>query len=150
MTINPRTKGQEGEREIARMLNEIYCTVLKDLNQSIPEDRDLPFQRNQNQSAVGGSDLSNPFGLSIEVKRQEQLSVSTWWIQCVESAMRTSETPILLYRQNRKGWRCVMYADVPFDPFNRIVLGSCRKLRVELNIEDFRYWMMQYLHTRLG
>ena len=107
MGANPRTKGAEGEREVIRMLTPIVKEVLSEMN--FPEEdvkaADEMIQRNQNQSAVGGNDLSNTFGMSIEVKRQEQLSINTWWNQCVEAAKRNDEIPVLIYRQNRKPWR---------------------------------------------
>jgi hypothetical protein len=107
MSINIRNKGQTGEREIADILNFIVYSVMKEKN--FPEEECLKgisrIQRNQNQSAVGGNDLTDCFGLSIEVKRQEQLAVSTWWTQCIAAANRNNEMPVLIYRQNRKAWR---------------------------------------------
>lgn len=88
MTINVRQKGQEGEREIAKILNAIVAKVRDEFKLSQYATRDELFQRNQNQSAVGGSDLSNPLYLDIEVKRQEDLSVNSWWKQCIEAAER--------------------------------------------------------------
>lgn len=110
MGINIRRKGQSGEREIADMLNFIIYSVMKEKGLYEEECRKglSTVQRNQNQTAVGGNDLTGCFGLSIEVKRQEQLAVSTWWAQCVASAKRNNEIPILIYRQNRKAWRVRM------------------------------------------
>ena len=81
--MNIRTKGRAGEREVAKMLNDIVSDVNRELNNVVIKGSVAaqPFQRNQNQSAVGGHDLSNPFGLAIEVKRQETLSINTWWEQ---------------------------------------------------------------------
>ena len=76
MGINIRQKGQEGEREIQRVLEPVVRKVLE--RNGIPLPDKAIIRRNQNQSAVGGSDLSNTFGLAIEVKRQEALSINTW------------------------------------------------------------------------
>lgn len=107
MNINIRQKGQTGEREIASMLNFIVYSVMKEMD--FPEEECLKgmqrIQRNQLQTAIGGNDLTDCFGFSIEVKRQEQLAVATWWNQCVAAAERNNETPVLIYRQNRKAWR---------------------------------------------
>lgn len=107
--INIRQKGAEGEREVYKALNPIVQRVMQRLG--FPAEQVAAasncIQRNQNQSAVGGNDLSNTFGLSIEVKRQEQLSINTWWQQCTAAAERNNEHPVLLYRQNGKKWRCV-------------------------------------------
>ena len=69
MTINVRTKGQTGEREVAKLLNAIVAKVRA--KNALPKlaTIDELFQRNQNQSAVGGSDLSNPLYLDIERKK---------------------------------------------------------------------------------
>lgn len=106
---NIRQKGQRAEREAAKLFNDIVVTVRRDFNRSVLETRDLPFQRNQNQSAVGGSDLSNNLNLEIEVKNQAQYSVGSWWKQCVESAARhDGGIPILMYKIPRKGWGVIM------------------------------------------
>jgi hypothetical protein len=132
--INVRTKGQTGEREIATRWNKIVDEVLQDLYAHNPyksEEIPYPFQRNQNQSAVGGSDLSNPFGLSIEVKRQEQLSVNTWWKQCLKAASEEGAIPVLVYRQNRKPWKVIIDG---FISFTNCPNHICR---VEVSLEDF-------------
>lgn len=107
MGANPRTKGAEGERQVIKMLVPIVKDVMRELD--YPPDEviaaDECIQRNQNQSAVGGNDLTGTFGISIEVKRQEQLAVNTWWKQCVEAANQNGELPLLIWKQNRKPWR---------------------------------------------
>lgn len=145
MAINIRQKGQEGEREIARMLNDIVQHVRKQNGYEPFVTEDLPFQRNQNQSAVGGDDLSNPFGLSIEIKRQEQLSINTWWKQCVQSACRTQGYAILIFRQNRKAWRVMLSVPIPFAEN-----ASIGPVRVEIDIDTFRTWFSCFYHRWLN
>ena len=41
-----------------------------------------------------------PFG--IECKRQETLSIPTWWKQCTRNAAAEGLTPLLVFRQNRR------------------------------------------------
>ena len=144
MTINVRTKGQDGEREVAKMLNGIVAEVRKASGLPALDTRDELFQRNQNQSAVGGSDLSNPLGLDIEVKRQEALSVTAWWKQCVEAANRSGGIPILIYRQNRKAWRVCMYADIPLQARGTSSYKSLGPCRVEIDIDTFKAWFLNY------
>lgn len=147
MGINIRAKGQNGEREIADMLNYIIYTVMKDLG--YPEDECLKgmatIQRNQLQTAVGGNDLTSTFGMSIEVKRQEQLSVGTWWKQCCDSARRNNDCPVLLYRQNRKAWRARAYVWLQLPP------PSTGQIPVvaEFDIEDFKKWFYQWVKAKL-
>jgi hypothetical protein len=143
--INIRQKGQTGEREVADMLNSIIYNVMKELD--FPEEECLKsirtVQRNQNQSAVGGNDLTNCFGLSIEVKRQEQLAVATWWKQCLASAERNSEMPVLIYRQNRKPWRIRTYG--------WINISSAKHLQaiVEIDIDTFKNWFRERVKHEL-
>ena len=139
MGINIRSKGQNGEREIADKLNEIYQQLLIENGIPIKDKRDLPFQRNQNQSAVGGSDLSNPFLLEIEVKRQETLSINSWWNQCLAAADRTGGEPILIYRQNRKSWRVIMWSQL--EPFS----GEIMTVRSDISFDDFLLWIKLYM-----
>jgi hypothetical protein len=107
LMINVRQKGASGEREIAVALEAIIRKVM--VAGGVPTPLTPIVQRNQNQSAVGGSDLTNTFGLAIEVKRQENLSVNTWWKQCELSAQRNNELPVLVYRQSRKPWKVVQF-----------------------------------------
>jgi glycosidase len=141
MGINIRAKGQIAEREIANELNTIINAVLTEMNVPIP---DKPIiQRNQNQSAVGGNDLTNVFGLSIEVKRQEQLAINTWWKQCVKSAERNEEIPVLIFRQNQKDWRVVMIA------WLNLPKGRMYDCRIEMQWEDFKIWFYLYVKGKL-
>lgn len=143
--INIRQKGAEGEREICRMLNPIVQKVMIRLN--FPEEQILSseytIQRNQNQSAVGGCDLTNTFGLAIEIKRQEQLQINTWWKQCEESAARNQEHPVLLYRQNGKKWRCVTRAWLPLPG------SAMQEGRVEFDLGTFLKWFESLVYYKL-
>lgn len=141
MGINIRQKGQEGEREIQRALEPIVRRVMESGGYPLP---DKPIiQRNQNQSAVGGSDLSNTFGLCIEVKRQEQLAINTWWKQCTEAADDNGEHPVLLYRQNGKKWRCVTLVWLPLPG------GAQQQARAEIDWDSFLGWFEQWVERKL-
>lgn len=144
MSINVRTKGQEGEREIARILNLIVADVRAAMKLPQYETKDELFQRNQNQSAVGGADLSNPMGLEIEIKRQEQLSVNTWWKQCVISAERTGGIAVLIFRQNRKSWRICMEGNLPLQAAGATTYSSLGPCRVEIDMDTFKAWFRTY------
>lgn len=129
--INVRTKGQEGEREICKLLNAVYKDVYEYLGLVFPE-KDIA-QRNQNQSAVGGCDISNTCHYAIEVKRQEQLAINTWWKQCEVSACELNKYPVLIYRQNQKKWKVMMYVH----PLRMFSSEPVRPVRAEMSIEDF-------------
>ncbi len=131
MGINIRTKGQEGEREICKLFNGVYKEVYELLGKTLP-DKDIA-QRNQNQSAVGGCDISNTCGLAIEVKRQEALSINTWWKQCEISAIALNKFPVLIFRQSKQKWRVMLYV-------NQIRLFQSEKIlavRAEITMDDF-------------
>lgn len=150
MPINVRTKGQEGEREIAKILNGIVGEVRAASGWPVLAVNDELFQRNQNQSAVGGADLSNPMGLEIEIKRQEQLSVNTWWKQCEASAKRTGGVPVLLFRQNRKPWRVMLPGELPLVAPNSTGYSNLGPCRVEIDLDTFKSWFRAYYNRWLS
>lgn len=154
MNINIRQKGAEGERQVAKALNEVITTILRkqEWSPAIVAGCQQRVQRNQNQSAVGGCDLSNVFGLAIEVKRQEALSVNSWWTQCVESATRNREFPVLIYRQNRQAWSVVMYAALSLPALNEGPPASqfaSLAVRVEVSWDDFLRWFALWVERKL-
>lgn len=141
--VNVRQKGAGGEREIADDLNYIIYSMQKELGCENPSMQSV--QRNQNQSAVGGADLTGTLGVSIEVKRQEQLSVNTWWEQCTKAAKQNGGVPVLLYRQNGKKWKCVMQVMVPFPSLGAGDLGGWQVTRAEYDYENFKLWFKNHV-----
>lgn len=119
-------------------MNAILIQVLRDKGYPIPEKPVI--QRNQNQSAVGGHDLTNPFGLGIEVKRQEQLAINTWWLQCLRACEVNGDIPILVYRRNKQKWAVIMFVEVP------LLSGTTvNKVRAEFSWEDFLRWFYMFV-----
>lgn len=154
MSINIRQKGQTGEREVAQALNPIVLRLLAKHGHQLPPADKPPIQRNQNQSAVGGSDLTGTFGLAIEIKRQEQLSINTWWEQCLASAKNSQEVPVLVYRQNGKKWRVVLYAAIGLpdgrdDSTASRTSGGYVRARVEMDWESFLRWFEVWVDKML-
>lgn len=138
MAINVRTKGAEGEREVCKLLNALYKEVYEILGIPFPE-KDIA-QRNQNQSAVGGCDISNTCNFAFEVKRQEQLAINTWWNQCVISAKEIKKIPVLIYRQNKRKWAVVTYCSPP-----RTYAEETQKwVRCTMELEDFLDFFKQH------
>lgn len=129
MGINIRTKGAEGERQVANDLNTIVNGCYLAAGLPLPEKPVV--QRNQNQSAVGGQDLVGTFGFAIEVKRQETLSINSWWKQCEKSALNLDQIPVLIFRQNKMAWRCITYAYVPISTTASI------RVRAEIPLDEF-------------
>lgn len=142
MAINIRTKGQEGEREVARAMNSIVESVLTNKGFALPLKPVI--QRNQNQSAVGGHDLSNPFCLGIEVKRQEALSVNTWWSQCIKSCVATADIPVLVYRKNKAKWSVILLVDLPVGDGVHV-----SRVRAEIEWDAFLQWFYTFVSRRI-
>lgn len=144
--VNIRQKGASGEREICDVLNSIIQQVMRKMDYPAEEvlAAGKTVQRNQNQTAVGGNDLTNTFGMSIEVKRQEALSVNTWWKQTTDAAQRNDEHPVLLYRQNGKKWNCVTmgYVELPNSKFI--------KIRMAMDFDDFKLWFENWVGEKLS
>lgn len=148
MAINPRTKGAEGEREAAKLLNSVIAWVMTDMGSYSPEEIEAAqrmVQRNQNQSAVGGCDLTNVFGIAVEIKRQETLNVPEWWRQTVRSAERNGELPLLMYRQNRKAWHFRTYGQLFVPATNWKQLQAV----VEFDETTFRQWFSAWVRGKL-
>ena len=131
--VNPRTKGPGAEREVADAINVVLYQVRQELG--IPTPPVPTVQRNQNQSAVGGKDLVGTPGIAIEVKRQETLSIESWWTQCVASAKALGEEPVLIYRQNGKKWKCILYTKLQVPGSDTFMA-----VRSEISFDEFLAW----------
>ena len=93
MSASQRNKGAAGERELFALLT---------------EQLGVTVTRNLSQTRGGGADSLNVEGWAIEVKRQEALSIASWWTQTQRQAEQTGRKPALFYRQSRKPWRAVL------------------------------------------
>lgn len=147
--VMAKTKGAEGEREICKLLNGIVREIFEERKLKQLATQDEFFQRNQNQSAVGGDDITNPMQLSLEVKRQESLSVGSWWKQTVASAKRSGGVPVLLFRQNRKPWRVCLAVELPIDP-PASARATLSGVRAEIDLETFKQWFREYANRWIG
>lgn len=143
MGIDIRQKGAGAEREIADDLNLIVYSLYKDLGLAWGKP---VVQRNQNQSAVGGKDLVGTFGLAIEVKRQEALSINTWWKQCAASAHELGEVPVLLFRQNKQKWRCILLVDLPLPGAHHAFM----KARAEIDYDSFKSFFRTWAQKQIA
>jgi hypothetical protein len=101
------------------------------------------IQRNQIQTAIGGSDLIGCYGLSVEVKRQEALNLNTWWKQCQTSALRDNGIPVLIYRQNKQKWKVRTYVMMPLPN------GHQMQTVAEFDWESFRIWFTEWVKASL-
>lgn len=143
--LNSRAKGAKGEREIVLLLNGIIQRVLdsQEWPEGVAEVALKCIQRNLQQSIEGGSDLNGVFGLAIEIKRQENVQVDKWWMQCTSQAARTNEWPVLLYRKNNNPWRCLTQGHAPLPG------GRMSSMRVQFDEEPFKIWFYQWVYYKL-
>lgn len=96
MSAMQRTKGADGEREIAGILAEETGYHI----------------RRRVRNDKGDSDLTGIPGWSIEVKRHKDAShgdIAKWWEQAVAQAAKEQAYPVLFYRADRQPWRAVFH-----------------------------------------
>lgn len=117
-----RNKGQRGERELCELL--MHHLELDEVT------------RNLDQVREGGADIMDVPGLAIEVKRQETLSVDSWWRQATKQAINTNRMPVLAYRQNRKKWHFCL-------PASLIIPGSWHYLTIKET--EFVQWLKNFI-----
>lgn len=144
--VHARNKGANAEREVVRILNDIILRVIaaNDHWDDVSKASALAcIQRNQMQSAIGGHDLNGVFGMSVEIKRVEQLNINSWWKQCVEQSERNKEHPVLLYRQSHQPWRCVTMGHAPLPG------GRMSTMRVEMEQDAFTIWFYQWVYYKM-
>lgn len=126
-----KTKGANGERELAKWLNDEF---------DLPEDA----KRNLLQTREGGGDI-NVGTFIFEVKRRETLALNKWWLQ-VTQAVRDMEaqrmndecvpiTGIVAFRQNGKQWEFLIGAHHVGVEFGY----------VRLNKTVFKHWFVEQL-----
>lgn len=106
--LTGQNKGKRGEREIKDQFIEVMQEVEAALCVSGLYSDEV--KRNTLQSDRGGADLVGIPLLSIEIKRQETITINPWWTQTVAQANKNKAMPVLIYRQSRKPWRVVTYS----------------------------------------
>lgn len=116
-----RGKGKTGEREVAKMLEAWWCTMVEPCK----------FKSTPQSGGFGGAaaaDVRGDFKIAgdlmttakkwlfcVEVKRREQgvlkrlyemkpSPVWGWWRQCVKAAKEEGRVPLLFFRRNREEW----------------------------------------------
>lgn len=141
--IHAGNKGKAGEREVVTMLGAVIAEIVSEISppEWVVKALNGVVQRNQNQSAAGGGDIMI-FGLCVEVKRQETLSLDAWWRQACKSAERNNDVPVLIYRQNRKSWKVLADGFMP-------VPDALTSMRVEIELSDFLRWFKQWARIKI-
>ena len=92
MSINSRSKGAKGERELAKILREYG----------------YPCRRGQQYSGANGdADVVGLPNIHIEVKRRERLEIYSAIAQAVRDA-KNDEKPAVFHRKNECEWLVTM------------------------------------------
>lgn len=122
-----RMKGQEGEREVIKLLE----PIVKECGQGM-------LFRNLDQTRSGGHDIIGLDWIAMEIKRQEVLDIDNWWKQTIRQAGE-DKIPVLIYRQSRQPWRVIMWARL---------YNSVHLTRVTITFNDFKLWFRDQLISR--
>jgi len=127
-----RTKGQTGEREVAAIIRELT-------------GHDVRRRVRQHQ---GDSDLEGLPGWSVEVKRHANTppgKLAEWWAQTITQARDAQALPVLFYRADRAGWRCVWPAalHLPKRPAISAIFNDCL-------VSDPLTWWLMVRHIKTG
>ncbi len=127
-----RGKGQSGEREVAAIIRELT-------------GHDVRRRVRQHRS---DADLEGLPGWSVEVKRHATTPpgmVALWWAQTARQASDVQALPVLFYRADRAGWRCVWPASLhlPERPAISDVFNDCL-------VSDPLTWWRMTRHIKTG
>lgn len=135
---SPKNKGSSGELEAAVLLTAM----------AMRGGYSLTLERNLEQVRHGGADLNGMPDTEIEVKRQETLSISTWWDQVLKAADNSGKVPVLMWRQNRKKWLFKVRSHVAFYPPHGGP-GTTKIIDFRMNEYQFELWLHEHLCHRM-
>lgn len=100
--INSRTKGNNAERDVSKLLyDELGIRLVRNLEQSRSGGHDLTPE-------VSGGLMDS---YAIEIKRYAKITTAMlrgFWLQACEQAQRANKIPVLIYRQDRGDWLTVI------------------------------------------
>ena len=97
MAVNSKRKGADGERKLAKKLNEYGFNTRRSVQYNGKADD-------------GKADLVNLPGIHIECKRVERLNVSEAMTQAINDA-KNGELPTVFHKKNHKPWLVTMRLD---------------------------------------
>jgi len=130
-----RGKGNRGETEVLRILQEVVDGVVEETGHPhvvIRKNRDQRYSPKQ-------YDLIGLPWLAVEVKYQEDWSgLGSWWRQVVD-ACGPGQAPVLFYRKNYHKWRIRMRVPVVVSKGVRV------RMTVTTDESSFRVWLRELL-----
>lgn len=137
--INPRSKGQRGEREVISILQPVVDRVCRSKSLTPPL-----LQRNALQAHLGGNDIHGLDWISIEVKYCENEQIGPWWKQACRQAGKSKSIPVLFYRCNNAPFKVMLrvFVNTPSD-------RDQIEMDVTTSVEDFLSWFENAMDERL-
>jgi len=90
-----RTKGQVGEREFAKIIEQAFGVECK---------------RRINQTRDSGHDLDF-IDYAVEIKRAKKPNINSWWEQAYFNAKMVNKKPMLAYRLDNQKWKILLSYD---------------------------------------
>ncbi len=133
MSLNSRTKGASGERELICILQETIDRV----------GIVAKLERNLEQTRYGGADMVGLSWLSGEVKRCEVLQLNKWWNKLV-GITKEGQVPAIFYRRNKEQWK--VHTRVRM----KTVDGKMVLMVGSVDIDDWLVWFENELRGRSG
>jgi Holliday junction resolvase len=104
MSSSSKNKGSGGERELAKILKE----------RGYPVYRTYASGAGLEKGDLGNFRVRDDLLFHVEVKRQERISLQSWWDQAVRDCPPEAE-PLLVFRRNRESWRVCMELETLLD-----------------------------------
>jgi len=141
-----KSKGANGERELARLLSQMAKGA----------GYDLTFERNLEQTRGGGHDLNcveANINLAIEVKRVESDGPATQrkhWEQALRQAETAEAIPVLASRRNRRPWMFKVQLWSVHYPLNMdAAQATVQPLHAKLDQSQFELWFQAHIRKLL-
>lgn len=138
MSKGSKVKGASGEREAAAVLAGWIEPVYRHAGVEVPD-----IKRNLMQTREGGYDLVGIDWLALEVKRQENMALPSWWRQTVKNASM-GQIPFLMWRQNRRPW----FFRVRVEVYHR-ANNTLNQYDVDMERDQAKLWVQTETWNRL-
>ena len=104
MSSRSKNKGSGGERELADILRK----------RGYPVYRTYASGAGREKGDLGNFRVNDDFLFHVEVKRQERISLQSWWNQAEKDCPPEAE-PLVVFRRNREPWRVCLELEVFLD-----------------------------------
>ena len=115
MSRRSRTKGSSAEREVADLL---FAEL------GIRFQRDLEQVRDEGRGDLIPDDPGFPFLLEVKRRAVANTCETAWEVQAFKAAEKSHLHPCVIYRGDRRPWRCRIYADAVAEAFGAVGVST--------------------------